>query len=81
MCRSVWWSAWNVRASECNGKSRSTLASHADVSEQLIEIIGGQFYDPLSYVLFAFDWGVGELKDHSGPDECNTPYYRPSVTA
>ena len=33
----------------------------------LVEKIGTYRRDPLGYVEFAFDWGHGELKGHSGP--------------
>ena len=37
--------------------------------KQLAIDIGGFFHDPLSFVLYAFTWGEGELAEHSGPDK------------
>ncbi len=38
------------------------------VDSQLADDIGGFFADPLGYVLYAFDWGQGELEGSDGPD-------------
>jgi len=35
----------------------------------LAEDMGRFFYDPLGWVLYAFDWGVGELEGFDGPDD------------
>jgi hypothetical protein len=35
----------------------------------LAEDMGGFFANPLGFVMYAFDWGNGELKGHNGPDE------------
>ncbi|MCO7225920.1 terminase [Pleionea sp. CnH1-48] len=40
----------------------------ADYESQLIETIGEMFFDPYAYVMFAFDWGEGELAEYEGPD-------------
>lgn len=37
--------------------------------EMLAEDMGRFFYDPLGWVLYAFDWGVGELEGFDGPDD------------
>lgn len=40
-----------------------------DLEAQLIEDIASFTHDPLGYVLYAWDWGNGELKDYpDGPD-------------
>ena len=43
-------------------------ATEAELELQLIEDIVSFRHDPLGYVLYAFDWGQGELKDYEGPD-------------
>lgn len=35
----------------------------------LAEDMGRFFYDPLGWVLYAFEWGVGELEGFDGPDD------------
>ena len=35
----------------------------------LEQILGRLYSDPLAFVLWAFDWGQGALKDEEGPDE------------
>lgn len=37
--------------------------------ELLAEDMGRYFYDPLGWVMYAFDWGEGELSGFDGPDE------------
>lgn len=44
-------------------------AKAANPELQLIEDIASFSKDPLGFVLFAFDWGHGELKDYPGPDQ------------
>jgi hypothetical protein len=39
----------------------------ADLSEDLVSAILAFAADPLRYVIYAFPWGKGELKDHKGP--------------
>ena len=41
----------------------------AQPSDDLAEFLGGFYFDPLGFVLAAFDWGHGDLKDEQGPDE------------
>lgn len=36
---------------------------------QLVDAIADTYADPLAYVLLAFDWGHGDLKDQTGPDD------------
>jgi hypothetical protein len=38
-----------------------------DPEAELVEAIAGFDKDPLGFVLFAFDWGQGELAGHEGP--------------
>ena len=45
----------------------SALTTNA--KQQLAIDIGAFFHDPLSFVLYAFSWGEGELAEHSGPDK------------
>lgn len=35
---------------------------------ELVDAIGEFYDDPLGFVLFAFEWGKGELEDYEGPD-------------
>jgi len=40
------------------------------VNDELLADEIGKFYDdPLGFVMFAYDWGVGDLKGFDGPDE------------
>ncbi len=43
------------------------------IDASLADEIGGYFYDPLGYVLFAFDWGQGDLEGHE-PDKWQIEY-------
>lgn len=43
--------------------------SKPDPNAELAEFIGGFYFDPHGFVRAAFDWGHGDLKDESGPDE------------
>lgn len=36
---------------------------------QLVDTIADTYADPLAYVLLAFDWGHGDLKEQTGPDD------------
>jgi hypothetical protein len=38
-----------------------------DPEQALIETCGALTHDPYRFVLFAFDWGYGELSKHAGP--------------
>lgn len=40
-----------------------------DPDELLADDMGAFFYDPLGWVMYAFEWGVGDLKGYDGPDE------------
>lgn len=40
-----------------------------DPDEMLAEDMGRFFWDPLGFVLYAFEWGKGELEGFDGPDE------------
>jgi hypothetical protein len=40
-----------------------------DPEIELIQEMGRLSGDPLKWVMFAFEWGKGELADHAGPDE------------
>jgi hypothetical protein len=45
-------------------------AANPNLEQQLIDDIAGFTHDPLGFVLYAFDWGVGELaKFPDGPDQ------------
>lgn len=41
----------------------------SEFEAMLAEDMGRFFYDPLGFVLYAFDWGKGELTGFDGPDE------------
>lgn len=43
-------------------------AQRIDPELELIEDVAGFSKNPLGYVLYAFPWGSGELKNHQGPD-------------
>lgn len=45
------------------------MSAVPDVQAQLIDDIAGFSKDPLGFVLYAFDWGNGELAAHPGPDD------------
>lgn len=40
----------------------------ATAEEELVSDIASFSNDPLGFVRYAFDWGVGELAEHEGPD-------------
>ena len=40
----------------------------ADPTADLADFIGGFYFDPLGFVLGAFDWGHGDLAGEEGPD-------------
>ena len=37
------------------------------IEQQLVDDIAGFTHDPLGFVLYAYPWGSGELRDHAGP--------------
>jgi hypothetical protein len=41
----------------------------SDPDALLADDMGRFFYDPLGWVLYSFDWGVGELEGFDGPDD------------
>lgn len=43
------------------------LAIETDIEQQLVEDFYSFRFDPLGAVLYAFEWGEGELKDAKGP--------------
>jgi len=43
--------------------------SRIDPDVLLAEDMGRFFYDPLGWVMYAFEWGVGDLDGFDGPDE------------
>jgi hypothetical protein len=45
------------------------VSASADVQHELVDFIAGFTQDPLGFVLAAFEWGQGELKNFAGPDE------------
>lgn len=55
-------------------KSASNAA--IDYEQQLTEEILRFYNDPLGYVRYAFDWGVGELAGCDGPDEWQTEFLK-----
>ena len=46
--------------------------SDSDPQAELVEYVARFNHDPLGFVLFAFDWGQGELAAFAGPDEWQT---------
>lgn len=47
----------------------SKPSTEPDHEQRLFDEIAKCSKDPLRFVLFAFDWGKGDLKDSDGPDE------------
>lgn len=41
----------------------------SEFETMLADDMGSFFWDPLGWVLYAFEWGVGELEGFDGPDE------------
>ncbi|EKD6288778.1 terminase, partial [Salmonella enterica subsp. enterica serovar Kentucky] len=41
----------------------------SEFEAMLADDMGRFFYDPLGFVMYAFEWGVGELDGFDGPDE------------
>jgi len=44
-------------------------AAQRNFENELIDEIVSYEHDPYGFVMFAFPWGSGELKDHTGPDD------------
>jgi len=51
---------------------RQENTQRIDPELDLIDDIAGFSKDPLAYVLYAFEWGSGELSKHKGPDDWQT---------
>jgi hypothetical protein len=49
---------------------RNSIANNID--DELAEEMAACYLDPYRFVLLAFDWGVGDLEKHSGPDKWQT---------
>jgi len=45
------------------------LTKESNLEEELISDLGSLTHDPYKFVLYAFPWGEGELKDYDGPDQ------------
>jgi hypothetical protein len=45
-----------------------------NIDEELAEDMAAFYLDPYSFVLYAFDWGKGDLLNHKGPDEWQTKF-------
>jgi hypothetical protein len=50
------------------GNGVTTAAAAQDYEQQLQEQVERFVFDPLGFVLWAFDWGKGELEGQTGPD-------------
>lgn len=48
------------------------MSESNDPQTELVEYVAQFNHDPLGFVLFAFDWGQGELAAFEGPDEWQT---------
>ena len=48
---------------------RTLATADADMERQLADTSASFYYDPYGWVLWAFDWGFGELEGFDGPDE------------
>src|ERR1043166_9609361 len=51
---------------------RVELANNID--EELAEDMAAFYLDPYGFVLYAFDWGVGDLEKSPGPDKWQTNF-------
>jgi len=49
-----------------SGKQEAKKSS--DPEADLVDAVASFEHDPLGFVLFAFEWGIGELASHEGPD-------------
>lgn len=47
-----------------------------NVDEELAEDMAGFYLDPYGFVLYAFNWGVGDLAGFEGPDEWQTEFLK-----
>jgi len=45
-----------------------------NIDEELAEDAAAFYLDPYAFVLWAFDWGKGELEGHEGPDAWQTTF-------
>lgn len=46
----------------------STVSAEIQLQEDIADLLD----NPYAFVMYAFDWGVGELRDEAGPDEWQT---------
>lgn len=53
-------------------EERARIANNID--DELAEDMAAFYLDPYAFVLYAFDWGNGDLANHSGPDEWQTGF-------
>lgn len=54
--------------------ARDVVASNID--EELATDMASFYLDPYAFVLYAFDWGKGDLVNHQGPDEWQTKFLK-----
>lgn len=47
-----------------------------NIDEELADEMAACYLDPYRFVLLAFDWGVGELENFSGPDKWQTAFLK-----
>lgn len=66
--------------SQVQAKARSLLAQEErarlaqNIDDELAEDMAAFYLDPYAFVLYAFDWGHGDLAGFTGPDEWQTKF-------
>ena len=45
------------------------MSARSKVEQELVDFVAGFTHDPLGFVLGAFEWGKGELREFDGPDD------------
>lgn len=62
----------NARA----GLLSSVAVDPRQIDDALAEDVAAFYLDPYGFVLYAFDWGKGELAGHEGPDKWQTRFLK-----
>lgn len=56
--------------------TKSATIDPRNIDDALAEDIAGFYLDPYGFVLYAFDWGKGELAGFTGPDKWQTRFLK-----
>ena len=56
--------------------TKSAIINPNSIDDALAEDIAGFYLDPYGFVLYAFEWGRGDLEGHEGPDKWQTRFLK-----